>query len=53
MPGLRYAPQTGLDEEGKVKDLSTIVPTVTPCTPRAELDLDSLRDVCYDAAATT
>lgn len=31
-----------------MKDLSILVPVVTPCTPRGELDLDGLRAVCHD-----
>ena len=31
-----------------MKDLSILVPIVTPCTPGAELDLDGLRAVCHD-----
>lgn len=31
-----------------MKDLSILVPIVTPCTPQGELDLDGLRAVCHD-----
>jgi 4-hydroxy-tetrahydrodipicolinate synthase len=31
-----------------VKNLSIIVPIVTPCAPGGELDLDGLRSVCHD-----
>lgn len=31
-----------------MKDLSILVPIVTPCTPKGELDLDGLRAVCHD-----
>jgi dihydrodipicolinate synthase/N-acetylneuraminate lyase len=31
-----------------MKNLSIIVPIVTPCAPHGELDLDGLRSVCHD-----
>ncbi len=31
-----------------MKDLSIMVPIVTPCTPGGELDLDGLQAVCHD-----
>ena len=31
-----------------MKDLSILVPIVTPCTPSGELDLEGLRSVCHD-----
>jgi len=31
-----------------MKDLSILVPIVTPCTPKGELDLDGVRAVCHD-----
>ncbi len=31
-----------------MKDLSIMVPIVTPCTPKGELDLDGLRAICHD-----
>lgn len=31
-----------------MKDLSIMVPIVTPCTPSGELDMDGLRAVCQD-----
>jgi 4-hydroxy-tetrahydrodipicolinate synthase len=34
--------------ERQVKDLSIVVPVVTPCTPSGQLDVDGLKAVCRD-----